>query len=117
MNSPTRCLLPALAGWLAFAALGLPEGGPLRIVIVVAFVLCGPGYAVAGGRGTPLATAVTAVATSAALLAITAEAYLLAGAFTAPHVLGTLAGLTTSAALVRTATTTPAPRVARREPR
>jgi hypothetical protein len=117
MNSPTRALLPALAGWLAFVALALPEAGPprlLRIVIVVGFVLYGPGYAVAGGQATLLATAVTAVAGSTALLGVTAEAYLLAGAFSAPHVLGTLAGLTTGAALIRTGAATMAPRPAGR---
>jgi hypothetical protein len=101
MNSPIRCLLPALAGWLALAALALPEGGHPRIVLVAAYLVCGPGYAVAGTQATRLATAVTSVAISCALLGVTAETYLLAGAFSAPHVLGSLAGLTTSAALIR----------------
>ncbi|WP_406288143.1 hypothetical protein [Embleya sp. NBC_00896] len=102
-NDPVRYLLPAATGWLAFAALELPAGHPLRVLVVVAFLAVGPGFAVAGAGPNRLSTAVTAVVTSAALGALTAEAYLLAGTFSGPRVLGTLAGLTTTAALIRTA--------------
>ncbi|MGW1988778.1 hypothetical protein [Embleya sp. NPDC001921] len=110
MTRPIRAVLPAAAGWLAFGALELPAEHPLRVLVVVAFLALGPGYAVAGDGTTALATAVTSVAGSAALGALTAEAYLLAGAFSAPRVLGTLAGLTTTAALIRTVAHTQASR-------
>ncbi|MGC0423036.1 hypothetical protein [Embleya sp. AB8] len=110
MTGPIRAGWPAAAGWAAFATLELPAGHPLRVLVVVAFLAVGPGYALAGDTGSGLATAVTAVAGSAALGALTAEAYLLAGAFSGPRVLGTLAGLTTTATLIRTAAGTSASR-------
>ncbi|MGW9209491.1 hypothetical protein ACWGR4_21185 [Embleya sp. NPDC055664] len=102
MTGPIRALWPAAAGWSAFGALELPAEHPLRVLVVVAFLAVGPGYALAGEGASVLATVVTSVAGSAALCALTAEAYLLAGAFSAPRVIGTLAGLTTTAALIRT---------------
>ncbi|MET7304345.1 hypothetical protein [Embleya sp. NPDC005575] len=102
MTGPIRAALPAAAGWLAFGAPALPAGQPLRVLVVAVFLAVGPGYALAGDGATALATAVTSVAGSAALCALTAEAFLLAGAFSGPRVLGTLAGLTTTAALIRT---------------
>ncbi|MFF7248363.1 hypothetical protein ACFZBU_31130 [Embleya sp. NPDC008237] len=102
MTGAIRAALPAAAGWLAFGASTLPAGQPLRGLVVVAFLAVGPGYAIAGDAGTALATAVTSIAGSAALCALTAQAYLLAGAFSGPRVLGTLAALTTTAALIRT---------------
>ncbi|MFI1384553.1 hypothetical protein [Embleya sp. NPDC020886] len=101
MTGPIRAAWPAAAGWLAFGSLALPAGQPLRVLVVVVFLALGPGYAIAGDGGTAPATAVISVVGSAALCALTAEAYLLAGAFSGPRVLGTLAGLTTLAALIR----------------
>ncbi|GCE02104.1 hypothetical protein [Embleya hyalina] len=102
MTGPIRAVWPAAAGWSAFGALELPAEHPLRALVVVAFLAVGPGYALAGEGASVLTTAVTSVAGSAASCALTAEAYLLAGAFSAPRVVGTLAGLTTIAVLIRT---------------
>jgi len=100
---PAHHLIPAVAGWLAFAGLELPDGHPVRVVLVVAFLLLGPGYAVAGPGRTVLAGTVTTVATSCALCALVAQAHFLTGTFSAASVLATLAGLTTTAAFIRTA--------------
>ncbi|MEU0084980.1 hypothetical protein [Streptomyces sp. NPDC006274] len=46
-SGPTALrLLPPLVGWCAVAATALPAASPLRTLLVVAFVLAGPGAAV-----------------------------------------------------------------------
>ncbi|MFD7731577.1 family 16 glycosylhydrolase [Kitasatospora phosalacinea] len=103
-------LLLAASGWLALAATALPAtppaAGVLRAAAVTAFLLTCPGAATvrlarpALRRDEHWSAAVLAVATSAALTALTTETLYLAGQFTATRVLVLLAALTTALTLL-----------------
>ncbi|GAA1268234.1 hypothetical protein GCM10009665_66170 [Kitasatospora nipponensis] len=92
----------ALSGWAALLVTALPAGFPLRVVLLAAFLLLGPGAAavrpVSPRRTDPLDALeglVLTVAVSLALLALVAEAFYLNHAFTVPRAVGALAALTT----------------------
>jgi hypothetical protein len=104
-------VLLALSGWLALAATVLPDGSPVRVALVLGFVLVCPGVAAVrlaqavlrrvGARSMDgLEAVVVAVATSLALGALVSEAFFLAQSYTSTRVLTVLAVFTTVAAVV-----------------
>ncbi|MFC5645948.1 hypothetical protein, partial [Kitasatospora cinereorecta] len=127
MNERLRAIAPtrartalALSGWAALAATALPPANPLRVAVVTAFVLLGPGAAAVGVAGLAparyarwsqhVAAAALALAVSAAVATVTAEALLLTHRFTPTRAVLVLAVLTTMLAL------TPPRRRRRRRP-
>ncbi|MCX4749930.1 glycoside hydrolase family 16 protein [Kitasatospora sp. NBC_01287] len=105
MNVRVRIAL-ALTGWLALLATALPAGHPVRIGVLVAFVLCCPGAAAVrprarrrAGAADVLEDLVLAVVLSLALGALVAEAFYLNHAFTVRRALLVLAVLTSLLAL------------------
>ncbi|MGW4893374.1 glycoside hydrolase family 16 protein [Kitasatospora sp. NPDC004240] len=97
--------LPAAAGWIALAALLLPAGNPLRVVLVAAFLLAGPGTAavewarpgpswLCRGPGRWTAVSLT-VALSLAMATLTVEALFLTHNFTTVRAVLALTVLTT----------------------
>lgn len=109
-RSAALTVLAAVSGWIALAALRLPDASVARIAIEAAFVSCGPGAAVvrpAGSilrrHGRPLdvlEAAIVAVAVSLSVSALAAEAFLLTHSFTTARCTGALAVFTTIAALL-----------------
>ncbi|UYQ62495.1 hypothetical protein [Streptomyces peucetius] len=117
-------LLPPLVGWCAVAATALPAASPLRTLLVVAFLLAGPGTAVVrvcapalrryraaaheDGNGDDddgfardsdrLEQLVLTLFLSVSAAAVCATALLAAGAFSGLRVLVLLAAVTTLAA-------------------
>jgi hypothetical protein len=100
----------AASGWVALATTALPEAFPLRVAVIVAFLLTCPGLAVTlwpsagafssgAGRAAVLEAAVLVGAISLALSALVAEALFLTGVFTTTRALLILAILTSAAAL------------------
>ncbi|MET7451193.1 hypothetical protein ABZT03_04700 [Streptomyces sp. NPDC005574] len=114
--------LPPFAGWLALAALALPDGSPLRAAAVVVFLTAGPGAAVVrigaaamgpdpaqGPADRPdadferhsasLERLMLVVFVSVGVVLLTATALIAGHAFSGQRVLLTLTVLTTLAAL------------------
>ncbi|MFC1420355.1 glycoside hydrolase family 16 protein [Streptacidiphilus cavernicola] len=109
----------ALSGWAALVATLLPAAEPVRVLLVVVFLVLCPGAA-AVRAGTPvsrpgarpgsdgreresarLEAAVLTVALSLAIGALVAEAFFLSRSFTAARALATLAAVTTLLVLTR----------------
>jgi hypothetical protein len=110
MNRPAALtVLTAASGWITLAALALPDASVPRILIVIAFVTCGPGAAVVrparsvlrrhGHTLAGLEAAILVVAVSVSACTLVAELFLLTHSFTAVRCTVTLAVLTTAAAL------------------
>ncbi|MFG2818185.1 family 16 glycosylhydrolase [Kitasatospora sp. NPDC048365] len=101
---PVR-LLPAVVGWAALAATALPAGSAPRAAVTGAFLLTCPGTAALlaarpdwlrpGSRPEMFSAAALAVALSAALSVLTAQALFLGHAFTVRRAVLALAALTT----------------------
>ncbi len=101
----------AVSGWLAWAAfLVLPDGAPLRVLVMTVFLLLCPGMAAArwAARPAPARGAVSAVALETAVLTVVLSislsvlavvAFYLSGAFTTARVLIALAVVTSGLAL------------------
>lgn len=100
----------AASGWVALAATALPAANPLRVLLVTAFLVLGPGAAAVRLAGRPggrrdrtsarLETGVLTVAVSLSLSALVAEGFFLSRDFSVHRALGVLAGLTTLLALL-----------------
>ncbi|WP_406207214.1 glycoside hydrolase family 16 protein [Kitasatospora sp. NBC_01560] len=112
MRTPPRTvprLLLALLGWAALASTALPAANPLRVALVGALVLAGPGTAALLGRPTVartadgtdrLASASLAVAISTACATLVAVAFFLARDFSVAGAVAVLAGVTTLLAVL-----------------
>jgi len=116
---PSTVLLTA-SGWIALAATTLPALSPVRVAVTLLFIaLCpgiavlrivgvaNPGHTVPHSKGPhpkrpyePLPTAALTVAASLALATLVSEAFFLAGGFTMPRCVMTLALLTGVLALL-----------------
>ncbi|HET9168221.1 MAG TPA: hypothetical protein VFN97_02260 [Actinospica sp.] len=118
-RSVALTILAAASGWIALAALLLPDASMPRILIAAAFITCGPGAAalrpartVLRRHGQALAgleAAVVVVAVSVSVGALVAEAFLLTHSFTAVRCTVALAVLTTITALWPVRTRGPSP--------
>ncbi|GGW96629.1 hypothetical protein [Streptomyces lomondensis] len=100
----------AVSGWVAVAATALPEGAPLRVATMSAFLLIGPGLAATllltrrpsdaeAGRRSRLEFTVLTVALSIAFSTLVAEALFLTKASTPTRALLILAVLSSVLAL------------------
>ncbi|MFJ9665087.1 hypothetical protein ACIRPP_10780 [Streptomyces sp. NPDC101219] len=109
MTLPRRWGL-AMSGWLALAALALPDATPLRVAVVAAFLLTCPGLALTllcagrlrppgSGRSGPLEAALLTGAVSLSLSVLVAEALFLGHAFTPGRAVLILAAITSAAVL------------------
>ncbi|QMU77476.1 hypothetical protein GXW83_19015 [Streptacidiphilus sp. PB12-B1b] len=93
------------SGWVALASTALPAADPLRVLLVTAFTVLGPGAAAVrlaarppGRRDRPsaaLEAAVLTVALSLSLGALVAEGFFLSHGLSVRRALGVLAALTT----------------------
>lgn len=90
----------AAAGWVAMAATWLPEGAPVRVVVVYLFVLFGPGLALSAAIATDRAERwVLAVALSASLAIVVSVLMTALRDDSMAHRIASLAAVTTVAAL------------------
>lgn len=102
--SPYRLLL-AGSGWLTLLCVDrVARDAPLRIAVVLLFVLLCPGAAALRAlrptRGGAAEAGMLVVMTGLSALVVTATALMLASRFTGPHTLIALATLTTVTALL-----------------
>lgn len=102
--SPYRLLL-AGSGWLALLCVDrVAEDAPLRVAVVLLFVLLCPGAAAVRTlrptRGGAAEAGLLVLMLSLSALVVTATALMLASRFTGPHTLIVLAALTTVTALL-----------------